>query len=243
LRSEPPKLNAPLGVARTFGHASIKLGGRAIKMGKGRDRGPRHRGFEDDSYSAPATRDERPRQSFRKAPRESSAPSGPAIDAIVKWFNTDKGFGFVELADGSGDAFLHVAVLQAAGHDAVDPETKLSVQVGQGQKGRQVTAVLAVDTSAGGAPGATTRPSSRVSSGRERPDQATAAEVEGTVKWFNPEKGFGFVVCEDGGKDVFVHVSILERAGLRGLDEGQRLAMKVVRTPKGREATSLTLLD
>ena len=212
-------------------------------MGKGRDRGPRRRGFEADSYSGPPSRGDPPQQSFRRGPRESAAPSGPTVDAIVKWFNVNKGFGFVELADGSGDAFLHIAVLQAAGHDTVEPETKLSVQVGQGQKGRQVTAVAKLDSSTGGAPRATTRPSPRASSGRERPDPATAAEIEGTVKWFNPDKGFGFVACEDGGKDVFVHVSIVERAGLRGLDEGQRLAMKVVKTPKGREAISLTLLD
>jgi CspA family cold shock protein len=134
-------------------------------------------------------------------------------------------------------------LLQAAGHDTVDPETRLSVQVGRGQKGRQVTAVVAVDSSAGVASRATTRPSPRASTGRERPDPATATEIEGTVKWFNPEKGFGFVACEDGGKDVFLHVSIVERAGLRGLNEGQRLAMKVVKTQKGREAISLTLLD
>ena len=96
-----------------------------------------------------------------EVPRENSAPSGPPIDAVVKWFNPDKGFGFVELADGSGDAFLHVAALQAAGHDAVEPETKMSVQVGQGQKGRQVTAVLSVDASSGGAPRAAARPPSR----------------------------------------------------------------------------------
>jgi CspA family cold shock protein len=224
-----------------------QTGQTSYQMGKGRDRGPRRRGFEDDSYSPPPSAHDRPQQSFRRAPRENSAPSGPAVDAVVKWFNPDKGFGFVELADGSGDAFLHIAVLQAAGHDAVDPETKLSVQVGQGQKGRQVTAVLTVDATGGGgggAPRAPARPSPRGSSGgRERPDPATAVEVEGTVKWFNPEKGFGFVVCEDGGKDVFVHVSVVERAGLRGLDEGQRLAMKVVKTQKGREATSLTVLD
>ena len=176
--------------------------------------------------------------------RESPAPSGPAVDAVVKWFAPDKGFGFVELTDGSGDAFLHVAVLQAAGHEAVDPETKLSVQVGQGQKGRQVTAVLSVEASAGGASRPPARPSPRPSSDRrERPDPATAVDIEGTVKWFNPEKGFGFVVCDDGGKAVFVHISIVERAGLRGLDEGQRLAMKVVRTQKGREATAVTLLN
>ena len=46
----------------------------------------------------------------------NAGPSGPAIDAVVKWFNADKGFGFVELADRSGDAFLHAAVLEAAGH-------------------------------------------------------------------------------------------------------------------------------
>src|SRR5262245_60301649 len=108
-------------------------------MGKGRDRGPRRRGFDDDFYMPPPAREERPQRSFQRAPRENTAPSGPAIDAVVKWSAPDKGFGFVELADGSGDAFLHVAVLQAAGHDAVDPETGLSVQVGQGQKGRQVT--------------------------------------------------------------------------------------------------------
>src|SRR5262245_8595532 len=212
-------------------------------MGKGRDRGPRRRGFDDDFYSPPPPmRDERP-QSFRRGPRESSAPDGPAVDAVVKWFNPDKGFGFVELADGSGDAFLHVAVLQSAGYDVVDPETKLSVQVGQGQKGRQVTAVLALDASTAGAAPRAPRPAPRAPAGRERPDPSTAAEVEGTVKWFNPDKGFGFVGCEDGGKDVFVHVSIVERAGLRGLDEGQRLAMKVVTTQKGREAVSLTVLD
>jgi CspA family cold shock protein len=190
-------------------------------------------------------RDERPQQSFRGGSRDSSAASGPAVDAVVKWFKSDKGFGFVELGDGTGDAFLHVAVLQAAGHDAVDPGTKLSVQVGEGQKGRQVTAVLSVDAStASAAPRSGPRPPSRGGSfGRERPDPATAEPLEGTVKWFNPDKGFGFVAGEDGGKDVFVHVSIVERAGLRGLDEGQRLAMKVVKTQKGREAVSLTLLD
>ncbi len=211
-------------------------------MGKGRDRGPRRRGFDDDFYAPPPAREEGPQRSFPRGPRENSTPSGPTIDAVVKWFAPDKGFGFVELADGSGDAFLHVAVLQAAGRDAVGPETKLSVQVGQGQKGRQVTAVLSVDASSGGVPRLPARPSPRsLSDRRERPDPATAVEIEGTVKWFKPEKGFGFAACDDGGKDVFVHISVVERAGVRGLEEGQRLAMKVVRTQKGREATALTL--
>ena len=77
----------------------------------------------------------------------------------------------------------------------------------------------------------------------ERPDPTTAAEIEGTVKWFNADKGFGFVVCGDGKKDVFLHISVVEHAGLRGVNEGQRLAMKVVNTQKGREAISFSVID
>jgi len=49
----------------------------------------------------------------------------------------------------------------------------------------------------------------------------------GTVKWFNTTKGYGFIQPEDGGQDVFVHVSAVERAGLRGLNEGQRLSFEL----------------
>ncbi len=50
----------------------------------------------------------------------------------------------------------------------------------------------------------------------------------GTVKWFNAQKGYGFIQPEGGGKDVFVHISAVERAGLRELREGQRVAFEVV---------------
>ena len=57
----------------------------------------------------------------------------------------------------------------------------------------------------------------------------------GTVKWFNSTKGFGFIQPEEGGKDVFVHVSAVERAGLRGLNEGQRVAYEL-QNERGRTA-------
>lgn len=50
----------------------------------------------------------------------------------------------------------------------------------------------------------------------------------GTVKWFNPDKGYGFIRPDDGGKDVFVHISAVERSGLRNLQEGQKIAFEVV---------------
>ena len=59
----------------------------------------------------------------------------------------------------------------------------------------------------------------------------------GTVKWFNAQKGFGFIQPDDGGKDVFVHVSAVERAGMYNLNEGQKLSYEVVRNPKnGKDA-------
>lgn len=51
---------------------------------------------------------------------------------------------------------------------------------------------------------------------------------KGTVKWFNSQKGFGFIEPENGGKDVFVHISAVERAGLHGLDEGQKISFDIV---------------
>lgn len=211
-------------------HAQKTLG---ELMGRGRDRGGRRDRFDDDD------------QSYQYSP--SYAPqsfgSGPQQEATVKWFNATKGFGFVELADGGGDAFLHGARLQSIGHEAVEPGTKLSVQVSQGQKGRQVDAVLSVDTSAAAAPRKSSGLSPKAGSARDRTDPRTAIDLAGTVKWYNPDKGFGFVECDDGEKDVFLHVSVVERAGLQALDEGQRVAMKVVKTQKGREALSVSFID
>ena len=57
----------------------------------------------------------------------------------------------------------------------------------------------------------------------------------GTVKWFNTQKGFGFIQPSDGGKDVFVHISALERAGISSLNEGQKIRYEVV-TDRGKQA-------
>ncbi|KAF0141309.1 MAG: cold shock protein (beta-ribbon CspA family) [Rhodospirillaceae bacterium] len=66
----------------------------------------------------------------------------------------------------------------------------------------------------------------------------------GTVKWFNTTKGYGFIRSEDGSKDVFVHISAVERAGLGSLSEGQRLTFELTRGRDGRAAAAnLQLLD
>jgi cold shock protein len=222
-------------------------------MSKGRDfRGPRKRGFDDDGPSfdySPRT-NRSPRSQFGGPPgggfpdmsMPAGAPSSPPIDATVKWFKADKGFGFVELGNGTGDAFLHIGAVQQAGYDALPPGAKLKVNVTTGQKGQQVTRILEADLStaqemrpprAGGF-GDAPRPPRRVA-----PDPASAVPVSGKVKWFDETKGFGFVQSNDGGKDVFVHISVLNASGVQRLVEGQPVNMQVVDTPKGREAISI----
>ena len=63
--------------------------------------------------------------------------------------------------------------------------------------------------------------------------------AEGTVKWFNPQKGFGFIQPDNGGPDVFVHMSAVESAGLRGLNEGQKVSFDVTSERGKNAATNL----
>jgi CspA family cold shock protein len=68
--------------------------------------------------------------------------------------------------------------------------------------------------------------------------------IKGTVKWFNPTKGFGFISPDDGAKDAFVHISAVERAGLKSLNEGQRVMYDLQRGRNGKEsAENLKLAD
>jgi len=219
-------------------------------MSKGKDfRGPKKRGFDDDgpmSYDSPRPRHSRPAfggGGFGGGPDMAPPPpaaGGIPVDAIVKWFKSDKGFGFVELGNGTGDAFLHIGALQSAGYETVPPGAKLKVYVGTGAKGAQVTRVLEVDT-AGAAERAPAPRFNEARPPRRHPDPSTAVQVTGTVKWFDDNKGFGFVQSNDGGKDVFVHISILGPSGVHHLAEGQPVTMRVVDTPKGREALSIAL--
>jgi CspA family cold shock protein len=66
--------------------------------------------------------------------------------------------------------------------------------------------------------------------------------AQGTVKWFNEEKGFGFIAQDGGGKDVFVHHSEIDAAGFRSLNEGQRVEFTVGQGAKGPQATGVKIV-
>ena len=196
----------------------------------------RRRDFADDDYQPPS-------RNFGYAPPQGpqfDSPSGPPVRATVKWYNPDKGFGFVMLTDGSGDAFLHVSVVERGGHANVPPGATLEVRAGPGPKGPQVTEILSVDASTAG----------QEQPRRARPDRPEyqpsadrpTVEETGVVKWYNAMKGFGFIGPDRGGKDIFVHATALERSGIMGLAEGQRVAVDVANGQKGPEALGLRLI-
>jgi CspA family cold shock protein len=202
-------------------------------MGRYKDyRQPKRRGFDEDYAPQDRGPERRPSNPTTSA-RQASEP----VEAIVKWFNAEKGFGFVALVDGT-EAFLHIRQLEAAGHSSAPEGSTAKVRIGQGQKGPEVTEVLEVDTSTAQRTSAAPR-----SSSHQQPRQGATEERIGSVKWYNAEKGFGFIVQEGGGKDVFVHATVLGRSQLSGLVEGQRVRMQIAQGPKGPEARSIEVLD
>jgi CspA family cold shock protein len=201
----------------------------------------RRREFDVDTYHPqPRAFRTRPRFSQPLFSQSFEAPSGPPINGVVKWFNPGKGFGFVELSDGSGNAFLHGSVLIQSGINVVEPGDALQVRVGPGHKGSHITEIISVDRST--AKPTTPRRSNFGPPTSNGSSPGTAAEETGTVKWFNAEKGYGFIALDGGNKDGFIHISALERSGLAGVSQGDRVIVDVVEGRKGPEATGVRLV-
>jgi cold shock protein len=171
---------------------------------------------------------------------EGARSNSSVREGVLKWFRSDKGYGFIALTGGQGDAFLHLKALRAFGRETAAPGAKLSVVVNEGPRGMQVTRVVDIDEARAA------KTASSFSSGghdcrRANRDLSSAIDLTGRVKWFDGVRGFGFVASDDFGRDVFVHCSVLGPAGVSRLDEGQTVTMRVIETPKGREAIEISL--
>jgi CspA family cold shock protein len=160
------------------------------------------------------------------------------IESQVKWYNPEKGYGFLVPDDESADIFMHFSVLDAAGCRRVEEGDRIVCEIGPGRRGRQVLRVLEVKFSP-------REPRfSPTFLGPRSPvfDPEALEEIEGEVKWFNPLKGFGFVFPDDGGRDIFLHASVLRAAGFESLEPGIRVLLKVSSSERGREARILNVV-
>jgi cold shock protein len=161
----------------------------------------------------------------------------------VKWFNRSKGFGFIVPDDGGGDVFLPLSALERAGHSEAPDGASVVFDWTQGPKGRAVAQVVEIDVSTA-APRAPRE--NRFRGARDTYDDTggggATESLDGVVKWYDPARGFGFVLPNDGGKDIFVHVTALRRSGIEMLEPGQPVRMMVAQARRGREASSVQLI-
>ena len=169
------------------------------------------------------------------------AASGEQVRAIVKWFHTVKGYGFLEREDGSGDLFCHMTVVQASGRDALPQGAAVTCEVVHGDRGPQVSRIISVEAPVGGPclpdPGRAFQP--RYPDPQSDGPGPADMELTGAVKFFDPARGFGFVVPDDDGREVFVHSSVLFRSGMTDLAPGQRVLVQAESVPRGLQATRI----
>lgn len=134
----------------------------------------------------------------------------------VRWFDAERGFGFLAFDDGSDDLFVHASeVVNDDGSNLLREGQAVEFEVGEGARGPQARRVRVTGDHAADAP----------------------VGVLGTVSWYEPGKGYGFVTPDGGGAEIFVHSSAIVVGGV--ITEGQRVAFLVVEGEKGPQADHL----
>ena len=161
---------------------------------------------------------------------------------VVKFFNGQKGFGFIVRDDGGEDVFVHISAVEQAGLTGLaDGQPLEFTLVDRGGR------VSATDLKIEGEPmpvqerapredrgGFGDRPGGGGGGGPQR--QLTGEKAKGSVKFFNAMKGFGFISRDDGQPDAFVHISAVERAGMVSLNEGDRVEFELEIDRRGKTA-------
>ena len=159
---------------------------------------------------------------------------GRRITALVKWFMPMKGYGFLEPENGSPDVFCRLSAVEVSGRDTLPQGALVTSEIAHGDRGPQVSRILSVDPLATGHGAAErSQPFDSGYPGRHAGTPTSAVmDLPATVKFFDPARGFGFVVPDKGGREVLVHSSIVFCSGMTDLAPGQRVFVRAENVPK-----------
>lgn len=162
------------------------------------------------------------------------------VELSVKWYNPEKGYGFLLLNQAASlcDIMIHFSHLANIGCSYVKEGDRVICDISHGKSGLQVVRVIEVKF---GSSELRTL-SSFVDSRRTSFDSDSLEDIEGIIKWYNPDKGYGFIRYDDGRRDIFLHSSVIRAAGYKALEPGIRVLAKVATSERGPEARSILVL-
>ncbi|SFO77111.1 cold-shock DNA-binding protein family [Cohaesibacter marisflavi] len=155
------------------------------------------------------------------------------IAGKIKWFDVAKGFGFIVPDDNSSDILLHVTCLRRDGYRTAYEGARVVCEVLQGPKGLQALRILSMDESSA------VHPSQLPPANTHVKVNPTSELEKAWVKWFNREKGFGFLTQGEGTADIFIHMETLRIYGLTELRPHQEVLVRYGPSPKGKMATEI----
>src|ERR1043165_8824283 len=166
---------------------------------------------------------------------QQGEPSGDGgsveLRGRVKWFNAVKGYGFLALETDNSDAFLHVTTLRQSGHEDLKPGATVLCSGVRGPRGWRVMKVRRRDSSTAVSP--TPKPPAA-------PEAIAVGDyIAALVKWYNNERGYGFVTREAADGDIFVHAAVLRRHGMESLAPGQKVMIRIADGQKGLQVVEI----
>ena len=166
---------------------------------------------------------------------------GAVVAGHVKWYDAVKGYGFVVPDDGGSDVMVHASCVRAFGRMALSEGAQVNLVATTGPRGLQASKLIEVNEPEGAPPPGFAEVA--------RPTEFLGEEVEvgplqpARVKWFDKQKGFGFVNVFGRTEDVFVHMETVRRCGFQDLSSGEGMAVLTFRGPRGLMVAELRLWE
>jgi CspA family cold shock protein len=172
----------------------------------------------------------------------TGSDTGNIVAGHVKWYDAVKGYGFVVPEGGGADIMVHASCVRAFGKVALTEGSRISVIATQGQRGLNAQEIVDLEE--------VSPPETAVGFAEaSRPTEFLGADVEvgpmvpARVKWFDKQKGFGFVNVFGRDEDVFVHMETVRRCGFQDLASGEGMAVRTFRGPRGLMVAELKLWE